>query len=69
MTTTLAHPFRIDANGAAVTLEQGSTRHAAEACEGQASRLIQKAFTTESTESTESTEKSHQSILSVCSVF
>lgn len=32
MTTTLAHPFRIDANGAAVTLEQGSARHAAEAC-------------------------------------
>ena len=32
MTTTLAHPFRIDANGAAVTLEQGSTRHAAECC-------------------------------------
>ena len=30
--TTLAHPFRIDANGAAVTLEQGSARHAAEAC-------------------------------------
>jgi len=32
MTTTLAHPFRIDANGAAVTLEQGSARHAAECC-------------------------------------
>lgn len=32
MTTTLAHPFRIDSNGAAVTLEQGSARHAAEAC-------------------------------------
>ncbi len=32
MTSTLAHPFRIDSNGAAVTLEQGSTRHAAEAC-------------------------------------
>ena len=30
--TTLAHPFRIDANGAAVMLEQGSARHAAEAC-------------------------------------
>ena len=30
--TTLAHPFRIDANGAAVTLEQGSARHAAECC-------------------------------------
>ncbi len=30
--STLAHPFRIDANGAAVTLEQGSARHAAEAC-------------------------------------
>jgi hypothetical protein len=29
---TLAHPFRIDSNGAAVTLEQGSARHAAEAC-------------------------------------
>ena len=29
---TLAHPFRIDANGAAVTLEQGSARHAAECC-------------------------------------
>ena len=32
MTTTLAHPFRIDAAGRAVTLEQGSTRHAAECC-------------------------------------
>ena len=32
MTTTLAHPFRVDASGAAVTLEQGSARHAAEAC-------------------------------------
>ena len=32
MSGTLAHPFRIDANGAAVTLEQGSARHAAEAC-------------------------------------
>ena len=32
MTVTLAHPFRIDANGAAATLEQGSTRHAAEMC-------------------------------------
>ena len=32
MTTTLAHPFRIDASGAAVTLEQGSARHAAETC-------------------------------------
>ena len=32
MSVTLAHPFRIDANGAAVTLEQGSMRHAAEAC-------------------------------------
>lgn len=32
MTVTLAHPFRIDANGSAVTLEQGSARHAAEAC-------------------------------------
>ena len=32
MSVTLAHPFRIDANGAAVTLEQGSARHAAEAC-------------------------------------
>ena len=32
MTVTLAHPFRIDSNGAAVTLEQGSARHAAEAC-------------------------------------
>lgn len=30
--TTLAHPFRIDANGSAVTIEQGSTRHAAECC-------------------------------------
>jgi hypothetical protein len=29
---TLAHPFRIDANGSAVTLEQGSARHAAECC-------------------------------------
>ena len=29
---TLAHPFRIDANGSAVTLEQGSPRHAAECC-------------------------------------
>ena len=32
MTMTLAHPFRIDSNGAAVTLEQGSMRHAAECC-------------------------------------
>ena len=32
MTVTLAHPFRIDSNGAAVTLEQGSARHAAECC-------------------------------------
>ena len=32
MTATLAHPFRIDSNGAAVTLEQGSVRHAAETC-------------------------------------
>lgn len=32
MSVTLAHPFRIDANGSAVTLEQGSARHAAEAC-------------------------------------
>ena len=32
MSVTLAHPFRVDANGAAVTLEQGSARHAAEAC-------------------------------------
>ena len=32
MTVTLAHPFRIDSNGAAVTLEQGSLRHAAECC-------------------------------------
>lgn len=32
MTVTLAHPFRIDANGSAVTLEQGSARHAAECC-------------------------------------
>ena len=30
--TTLAHPFRIDAAGRAVTVEQGSARHAAEAC-------------------------------------
>ena len=30
--TTLAHPFRIDAAGRAVTLEQGSARHAAECC-------------------------------------
>ncbi len=29
---TLAHPFRIDSNGAAVTIEQGSARHAAETC-------------------------------------
>lgn len=29
---TLAHPFRIDAAGRAVTLEQGSARHAAECC-------------------------------------
>lgn len=28
--TTLAHPFRIDAAGRAVTVEQGSARHAAE---------------------------------------
>jgi hypothetical protein len=32
MSVTLAHPFRIDANGSAVTIEQGSARHAAEAC-------------------------------------
>ena len=32
MSVTLAHPFRIDANGSAVTLEQGSARHAAECC-------------------------------------
>ena len=32
MSVTLAHPFRIDSNGAAVTLEQGSARHAAETC-------------------------------------
>lgn len=32
MTVTLAHPFRVDSNGAAVTLEQGSARHAAECC-------------------------------------
>ena len=32
MSVTLAHPFRIDSNGAAVTLEQGSMRHAAECC-------------------------------------
>lgn len=32
MTTTLAHPFRLDGNGAAVTIEQGSARHAAECC-------------------------------------
>lgn len=32
MTTTLAHPFRLDGNGAAVTVEQGSARHAAECC-------------------------------------
>jgi len=32
VTATLAHPFRIDANGSAVTIEQGSVRHAAEAC-------------------------------------
>ena len=32
MSVTLAHPFRIDSNGAAVTLEQGSSRHAAECC-------------------------------------
>jgi len=32
MTATLAHPFRVDANGAVVTLEQGSARHAAECC-------------------------------------
>jgi hypothetical protein len=32
MTATLAHPFRVDASGAAVTLEQGSARHAAECC-------------------------------------
>ena len=32
MTATLAHPFRVDASGAVVTLEQGSARHAAEAC-------------------------------------
>jgi hypothetical protein len=32
MTASLAHPFRIDSNGSAVTLEQGSARHAAETC-------------------------------------
>ena len=32
MTTTFAHPFRLDGNGAAVTIEQGSARHAAECC-------------------------------------
>lgn len=32
MSVTLAHPFRIDSNGAVVTLEQGSARHAAETC-------------------------------------
>ena len=32
MSVTLAHPFRVDSNGAAVTLEQGSVRHAAECC-------------------------------------
>lgn len=32
MTVTLAHPFRLDGSGAAVTIEQGSARHAAEAC-------------------------------------
>ena len=32
MTATLAHPFRLDGNGSAVTVEQGSARHAAEAC-------------------------------------
>lgn len=32
MSVTLAHPFRIDAAGRAVTLEQGSARHAAETC-------------------------------------
>ena len=32
MTATLAHPFRVDASGAVVTLEQGSARHAAECC-------------------------------------
>ena len=30
--STLAHPFRLDGNGAAVTIEQGSARHAAECC-------------------------------------
>lgn len=30
MSVTLAHPFRIDSNGSAVTVEQGSVRHAAE---------------------------------------
>ena len=32
MSVPLAHPCRIDANGSAVTIEQGSPRHAAEAC-------------------------------------
>jgi phage baseplate assembly protein W len=32
VTVTLAHPFRIDSAGRAVTVEQGSTRHAAECC-------------------------------------
>ena len=32
MTATLANPLRIDANGSAVTIEQGSARHAAECC-------------------------------------
>lgn len=31
MSVTLAHPFRIDSAGRAVTVEQGSGRHAAEA--------------------------------------
>ena len=30
MSITLAHPFRIDSNGSAVTVEQGTLRHAAE---------------------------------------
>jgi hypothetical protein len=32
MSVTLAHPFRLDAAGSAVTVEQGSPRHAAEMC-------------------------------------
>lgn len=30
MSITLAHPFRIDSNGSAVTVEQGTLRHATE---------------------------------------